>query len=302
MKDNYSNPLITIVIPTYNRWNFLQQAIASVMAQTYTNWELFVVDDGSTDETREAVAALNDKRIHLLSIKHCGNVALLRNKGAYEGTGDWIAFLDSDDLWLPGKLELQLRSLHQQAGSWGYSGYELMNDEGQTIPMQAVRYTTLSGWITKELLMNDACAIIGSLMVDRKLFEELKGFDTEPGLIFREDYELILRLSLKAEAVAVPGILTRLREHEGRSTHTIEDAHKRTAFMYDYFANYCPDKKLKRIAKKRQAYHEAEMAISSMKQKKYRKAMGQLSSAFRKGDKLRHILSSLRHGISSKTK
>src|ERR1700750_1510306 len=103
-----SQPLVTVVIPTYNRLTLVQQAIASVIAQTYSNWELIIVDDGSDDGTREDIISMNDPRIKLLTKPHVGNIAFLRNAGVDEGSGEWLAFLDSDDLWLPRKLETQL--------------------------------------------------------------------------------------------------------------------------------------------------------------------------------------------------
>lgn len=297
---NLLQPLISIIIPAYNRWAFLQQAIASVIAQTYTNWELVVVDDGSTDGTKEGIQLLDDKRIHVFSVPHCGNIAILRNAGVTAGTGEWIAFLDSDDVWLPEKLELQLRFLLQEKKLWSYGSFELMNETGQTIPAKSGKYVALSGWITKELLTNKASANIGSLMLKRKLFEELDGFNSNPELVLREDYELVLRLSLKAEAAAVPDLLIRVREHAGRSTNTVNDGHKRTAFLYGHFTKLCPNRELKKIARHRQAYHETEMAVKNIEQKKYRHAIGQLGKAFLKGDKLRHLLSALLRSLNIK--
>lgn len=293
-------PLISIVIPAYNRWEFLQQAVASVIAQSYTNWELVVVDDGSTDGTKEGIQSLHDKRIHVFSVPHCGNIAVLRNAGVTAGTGEWVAFLDSDDVWVTEKLELQLKFLQQQEKSWSYGGFELMNEARHTIPAKSGKYVALSGWITKELLTNKASVVIGSLMIKRKLLEELGGFDSNPELVLREDYELVLRLSLKAEAVAVPELLVRVREHPRRSTNTIDDGYKRTAFLYGHFAKLCSDRELKRIAGRRQAHHETEMAVISIGQKKYRRAILQLGKAFWRGDKLRHLFSVLRRSINSK--
>ncbi len=295
-------PLVNIVIPAFNRKEFLQQAVASVIAQTYTNWELVVVDDGSTDKTKETIGSLHDKRIRVFSIPHCGNIAKLRNTGAAAGSGEWITFLDSDDLWIPGKLELQLKFLQQEKKLWSYGGFELMNENGQTISNRTGKYIPHSGWITKELLMNKAAATIGSLMVSRKLFEELGGFDSDPELVLREDYELVLRLSLKAEAAAFPGLLVRVREHPGRSTNLAEDGYKRAAFMYGHFAKLCPDRGFKKIARQRQAYHETEMAVKSIEQKRYGQGMLQLSKAFWRGDHLRHIFSALRRSINTKKK
>lgn len=104
-----SFPLVTIVIPTYNRKELLQKAIASVLSQTYTNRELFIVDDGSLDDTKTLVSLIKDVRIYLIGLDHNGNIAHLRNSGAAAGSGEWIAFLDSDDEWISNKLEIQLR-------------------------------------------------------------------------------------------------------------------------------------------------------------------------------------------------
>jgi glycosyltransferase involved in cell wall biosynthesis len=292
-------PLVSVVIPAYNRLPFLQHAVSSVIAQTYTNWELLVVDDGSTDGTKEVIQSLGNKRIHVFSVPHCGNIAVLRNAGVAAGSGEWIAFLDSDDIWVPEKLELQLLALQQQQGLWGYGGFELMDEKGRPISNRPAEYVAFSGWITKELLTNKASVSIGSLMVKRKLFEELDGFDSNPELIFREDYELALRLSLKAKATAVPGLLVKVREHQGRSTNHTDDGNKRTAYLYGHFITTCTDRKLKRIARRRQAYHETEMAVKSTGQKKYGQAALLFGKAFFKGDQLRHLFSAL--GRSMKT-
>ena len=260
------------------------------------------MDDGSTDGTREGIQSLHNKKIHIFSVPHCGNIAVLRNAGVTASTGEWLAFLDSDDVWVTEKLELQLKFLQQQEKSWSYGGFELMNETRQPIHAKSGKYVALSGWITKELLTNKASVVIGSLMIKRKLFEELGGFDSNPELVLREDYELVLRLSLKAEAVAVPELLVRVREHPGRSTNTIDDGYKRTVFLYAHFAKLCSDRELKRIARRRQAHHEAEMAVESIGQKKYRRAILQLGKAFWRGDKLRHLFSVWRRSINSKKK
>ena len=265
-----------------------------MIVQTYTNWELILVDDGSTDGTREHIQLFHDQRIHVLSLPHCGNIAALRNAGVTVSAGEWVAFLDSDDIWIPEKLDLQLQILLQQGRSWSYGGSELMNEKAKTIPFNTGYHTPMSGWITEELLTNKVSALIGSLMLQRKLFEELGGFDSNPGLLFREDYELALRLSLKAATAAFTGLLVRVREHPGRSTNGIDDGHERTAFVYGYFAKYCPDSKLKKIARRRQAYHITETAVKTLQKRRYLRAFLQLGVACWKRDKLRHVFSALR--------
>jgi glycosyltransferase involved in cell wall biosynthesis len=297
LQNTSSHPLVTVVIPTYNRLALVQQAIASVIAQTYTNWELMIVDDGSDDGTPEAIVAMNDPRIKLLTKPHAGNIAMLRNVGVDEGSGEWLAFLDSDDIWLPLKLEIQLFSLLQKGKRWGYGGFELMNDDMQTIPNKAGHFHPISGWIIKEVLTTEASVTIGTLMIERTLFEEAGRFNQDAKLIYREDYELVLRLALKSEALAVPDLLVRIREHEGRATSRFEEAHDRTAAMYEHFIRSRPEKALAKIARRRMAGEIAESAKTSIKRKKYLQATGKLGQALIHGDQLRHLFSIVRQGL-----
>jgi glycosyltransferase involved in cell wall biosynthesis len=269
------------------------------MAQTYTNWELVIADDGSTDGTKEKIHLPTDERIRILSIPHCGNIATVRNAGAAAASGEWLTFLDSDDMFVPERLELQINAV-QEEDKWSYGGFEVVNENGKIISNRSGRYAPLSGWITAALLTNETCVSIGGLMLKRKLFEELGGFNNDPELNLREDYEFALRLSMKAEATALPQVLVRVREHLGRSTNTVDDGNKRTAFLYEHFAKHCHDKKLKSIATRRQAHHITEMAAKSLGQKNYGQAYLQFGKAFWKGDKLRHILAAFRRGIKSK--
>ncbi len=299
MQNTPSNPLVTVVIPTYNRVALVQQAIASVIAQTYRNWELIIVDDGSDDGTPEEIISMNDPRIKLLTMLHVGNIALLRNRGVEEGSGEWLAFLDSDDIWIPRKLEIQLFFLLQEGKRWGYGGSELMNDDMRTIPNKAGQYRPISGWIIKDVLTTEASVHIGTLMIERTLFEEAGGFNQDAKLIYREDYELVLRLALKSEAVAVPDLLVRIREHKGRATNGFEDAHDRTAAVYEHFLRHRPEKALAKIARRRMAGELAESAKKSIMGKKYLQATRRLGRALINGDKLRHLFSVVRRGLAA---
>ncbi len=290
-------PLVTIVIPTYNRLGFVQQAIASVLAQTYTYWELIIVDDGSEDGTDDAIKSMNDKRIKLLELNHSGNIAFLRNRGVKEGSGEWLAFLDSDDLWVPKKLEIQLNNLIDEGRQWGYGGFELMNSEMQPIPNKAGLYRPVSGWIAKEVLSTEASVNIGTLMLKRSFFEEAGGFNEDTELLYREDYELVIRLALKAEVLAVPDLLIRVREHNGRSTSTYKYGNDRTAAVYKHFLQTHPDKELAKIARHRMAGEFAEGALKKIRERKYSEATRKLWKAFLNGDRWRHILSVIRRGF-----
>ena len=104
-----NRPQVSVVIPTFNRASRLLEAIRSVQEQTVEDWELVIVDDGSTDSTEEAVRAIPDRRIRYLPVSHRG-VSAARNFGIARSVGPWICFLDSDDRWTPRKLERQLET------------------------------------------------------------------------------------------------------------------------------------------------------------------------------------------------
>src|SRR5258708_1562135 len=117
-------PLISVVIPTFNRARHVQAALESVLAQTYREFEVIVVDDGSTDGTGEAVRQFisqqnhNGEQIRYFFQRNQGS-SLARNKGIEQARGGWIAFLDSDDVWLPEKLELQMQAIQESKGDCG---------------------------------------------------------------------------------------------------------------------------------------------------------------------------------------
>ena len=103
------NELVSIIMPSYNTASFISKTIESVLNQTYKNWELLIVDDCSTDDTDEIVSKYNDKRIVYLKNEKNSGAAISRNRALRNAKGKWIAFLDSDDLWHPTKLEKQIK-------------------------------------------------------------------------------------------------------------------------------------------------------------------------------------------------
>jgi glycosyltransferase involved in cell wall biosynthesis len=253
-------PLVTVVIPTWNRLPLLKQAVASVVEQTHPRWELIVADDGSTDGTGEWVDSRADARIRHVPLPRTGHIGAVRNRGAAAGKGDVVAFLDSDDVWLPHKLDAQLRAMRDAGARWCYGGYELMDDAGATVPFRGGGPWVRDGRIVREVLMTEIGVGLSTLVVDRALFDGLGGFSEDPRLAYRGDHELALRLALNADAAAVPDVVTRLREHVGRSTHALADAHERTARVYELFLEMRPPSGLARIARRVHARHLADAA------------------------------------------
>src|SRR5262245_1813867 len=108
MNETLENPKISVIIPTWNRAQSVKRAISSALRQTHPPHEILVCDDGSTDNTEEVVRAMGDSRVRWIAGPHAGCPAVPRNRGIAASKGDWIAFLDSDDAWLPEKLEAQI--------------------------------------------------------------------------------------------------------------------------------------------------------------------------------------------------
>jgi glycosyltransferase involved in cell wall biosynthesis len=192
-------PTVSVIIPTHNRRAMLEEAIASVLAQTLCDFELLVVDDGSDDGTHRWVSTLADERIISLWQRQRG-VAAARNLGVAESHAPLIAFLDSDDLWLPRKLAVQVEhfeahpevSICQTEETWVRNGKRVN---------AATKHRKHSGWIFRECL--PLCIISPSaVMLRREAFDALGGFDEE--LPACEDYDLWLRAALRYEIATLP--------------------------------------------------------------------------------------------------
>ena len=126
--------LVSIIMPSWNTEKFIGESIKSVIDQSYQNWELLIVDDCSTDNTDKVVEAfLSDKRIRFLKNEENLGAALTRNRALREAQGEWIAFLDSDDLWFPEKLEKQIVFMNSNRYNLSYTEYEKIDEEGQPL-------------------------------------------------------------------------------------------------------------------------------------------------------------------------
>ena len=216
-------PLVSIIIPTYNREAQLRDAVQSVFAQTYAEWELLVIDDGSTDGTRAYLETLTDARVRPLPHDHCGNPALLRNVAARAARGAYFAFLDSDDVWLPAKLALQVddQLAHPECG-WSYTGYVHMDEQGQGDQWRSDRpWVPYAGWILENVITVQAMIAMPTIMVERRVFESVGGFDES--IHGCEDYDLAIRLAAASPVTVVPAPLAKKRQHfEDRPTGQVE--------------------------------------------------------------------------------
>ena len=182
-----ASPLISVIIPTYNRYPLLLEALESIRRQTYTHVELIVVDDGSTDSTPELAG---HPGMRYLRIDHCGKPGRVRNEGALVSSGRLLAFLDSDDFWKPEKLEKQVRFLKEHPREPLCHTREIWLRNGRIVSQSG---QTHSRWgnIFEDCLKK---CIIGpsTVLLDRELFFSIGMFN--PDLEIAEDYELWLRI------------------------------------------------------------------------------------------------------------
>lgn len=218
---------VSIVIPNYNYGNYIGETIQSVLDQTYRNFEIVVVDDGSTDNSVEVVHGFGDK-VRLIEQKN-QHLSAARNTGIRAAKGNWIAFLDSDDLWHPRKLEFQIEALKNNQ-SWFFVGANALGENDypdydvikpvfrETKLEEFLVYTPMSG--------SDA-------LVKKSCFDEVGFFDTS--LRSSEDREMWLRLSTRYCGGVVDVPLWRYRKHSAqmnRDVQTILSTHKKVIQKY----------------------------------------------------------------------
>lgn len=203
---------VSVVIPTYNRVAYLAEAVQSVIGQTYTDYELIIVDDGSTDHTAKMVKGVGDPRIHFLALPHSGLVARTRNAGIERARGRYVAFLDSDDLWDATKLDDQFAALsHRPECRWSHTGGRCIDDTGASHPRWPEPRFALHGWIGELLLRRRAPVNTSSVLVERALLLEVGAFDET--FVWGEDYDLWVRLALRSPVAGVRDPRVRRRMH-----------------------------------------------------------------------------------------
>lgn len=203
--------LISVVIPAYNSEKTIQYTIESVLQQTFKDFELIVIDDGSQDSTYQVVSSFSDSRIRVFSYPNAG-VSASRNRGISKANGEFIAFLDSDDLWTPDKLEAQLRALEDNPqAAVAYSWTDYIDESGQFL--YPGNHPTATGEVYSQLLLTNFIENGSNPLIRREALIQVGGFDES--LFGPEDWELFIRLAARYPFVVVPRshILYRMSTH-----------------------------------------------------------------------------------------
>jgi glycosyltransferase involved in cell wall biosynthesis len=224
-------PEISIILPAYNSVDFIGQTIASICAQDFADWELVVVNDGSTDDTSAAIRG-RDPRFVLIEQANAG-IAAARNSGLRAARGRYIAFIDHDDYWHPQKLSAQLRAFHAnpRAGIV-YGQFELWNpDQAPRFPddeLDATRIDPrLSGWIYHRLLLTN-WVLFSTALFRREVFDRVGWFDTQ--MPPADDWDMAVRASREFQFVKLAQPVTLYRQHPLQTSRIVEVRERQTEF------------------------------------------------------------------------
>lgn len=193
-------PLISVVIPVYNGEKTILETIKSVLNQTFSDFELIIINDGSHDKTLEMVEHIQDSRLKVFSYPNAG-LSASRNRGFSRASGEYISFIDADDLWTPDKLEAQLTALQEnpKAGV-AYSWTNYINESGHFCHRGS--YLTVTGNVQGKLLLLNFLENGSNPLIRRQALTEVGGFDES--LLAAEDWDMWLRLAARYDFVCVP--------------------------------------------------------------------------------------------------
>ena len=209
-------PLVSVIIPNYNYADYLPETINSVLGQGYPGTEIIVVDDGSQDDSENVIRSYGE-RVRLIKQNNQG-VSAARNRGVQESTGELVAFLDADDVWLPNKLERQVqRILDDPAIGLVHCGLEEVDSSGHLV---GVLLDGMEGSVSREMLLFNRSVILGAgstALVPRATFDAVGGFDTR--LSTSADWDFCYRVAFRQRVAFVPEALVRYRTH-GANMHS----------------------------------------------------------------------------------
>ncbi len=244
-------PEVSVILAAFNRVKYLQEAIASVLAQTHTDWELIVADDGSDDETRTFLKSLRDARITTLWLPHSGNPGAVRNRAIQRARGIYLAFLDSDDVWTSRKLAIQLALMKSRRDRrWSYARNRIVDGHGNPVSdADLPPWVPHEGFILEPLLKLEAHVSTPSVMAERDLVTEVGGYDEEQR--YAEDYDLWLRLAMSSEVSVSDERLVRVRWRIDSYSSDRVAATQGWVRLYGKWTHIVPDSRLRSLCRHR---------------------------------------------------
>ena len=209
-------PFVTVVIPTYNCADYLKRALNSVFSQTYQNFEVIVVDNSSTDNTEDVLSSFDDKRLTVIKVNNNGIIAHSRNKGIKNAKGEWIAFLDSDDVWLSTKLDKVRKSIINNPEAILVCHDEWHFDNKNKI--KRLKYGTKEDDLYESLLFNGNCLSTSAVSLNSEIAKKSEGFSVKKEFVTVEDYEYWIRLAQIGEIDFIHEVLGEWHTHDSNES------------------------------------------------------------------------------------
>ena len=242
-------PAVSVIMPTYNRADYLKKAVQSILDQTFNNFELVIINNYSTDDTLEVINAFNDSRIKVINFKNGGVIAKSRNQGIMQSVGKYIAFLDDDDLWCPDKLELQIKYMDEHPEfDLVYSNALIIDEHGNKNGLLKDSKDAKTGHVFLDLLYENFIPVLTVLM-KREIIETNGVFNEDPSMRAAEDFEYWLRTSLKFNFGYIDKALTLYRIHSESVSMAINRPLLRQKTLQRFmFKKEVPEKYYKNIA------------------------------------------------------
>jgi len=210
---------VSVIVPTFNRLEYLRPAIESIFNQTYSDWELLIADDGSAEATRDYLRKLCFlPKVRVIWLSHTGIPAAVRNAALREASGKYVTFLDSDDLWESRKLEAQLAVMQTHSlCQWSYTAFTNVDEFGVVVPSDIHRqWVPCDGEIFEPMLRGEVSLRTPCVLATRQLLLEAGGFDES--ILSGEDYDLWYRLALRSDIAVINEPLVKIRYH--RENHS----------------------------------------------------------------------------------
>ncbi len=220
---------VSIIIPTYNSEKTIEETITSVQQQTFTDYEIIVIDDGSQDNTITVVNNIVEPRLQLFVYEN-GGVATARNRGISHATGEFIAFLDADDLWSTDKLASQVEALYQNPeAKVVYSWTKYIDEQGKAL-FSGTRYS-YRGNIYQQLLQTNFLTNASNILIHRDVLDLVTGFN--PELAYTADWDFYLRLAKNFDFAVVPKFQIYYRQSANSMSTKIEQLKQESILFLD---------------------------------------------------------------------
>ena len=214
--------MVSVIMPAYNCEKYIEQAVSSVLAQSYTDWELLIVDDASSDGTREKIARFDDARIRFFKNKSRLGAAICRNLAIRNAKGDYIAFLDSDDVWDSEKLKKQLAFMQENKVAFCYTAYREMFEDGTLLN----RRVSGPKKVSKKGLYGYCWPGCLTVMYHKQTIGDIEIYPIEKN----NDYAMWLKIIRKADLVLLDECLATYRKRKG----SVSGTSKKTLIRYHY--------------------------------------------------------------------